>query len=122
MSPASLVLWLRRGGYVFSSATRRPVATPAGAKAGLSHYLNGLDHKFRSAGLQTVLVKPGFVRTGMTAGLPAPPFAADAEDVAPLVLRAIDKGTPEVFVPGIWRWIMLVIRSMPRFVMRRLSF
>ena len=57
----------------------------------------------------------------MTVRLPAPPFAAEAEDVAPVILRAIDKGTPEVFVPGIWRWVMLAIRSLPRFVMRRLS-
>lgn len=111
---------------VFSSVAgeraRKPVILYGAAKAGLSHYLTGLDHKFRGAGLQTILVKPGFVRTAMTVRLPAPPFAADAEDVAPAVLRAIDNGTPEVFVPGIWRWVMLVIRSLPRFVMRRLGF
>jgi hypothetical protein len=38
------------------------------------------------------------------------------------VLKAIDKGTPEVYAPPIWRWVMLVIRYLPRAVMRRIGF
>ena len=67
-------------------------------------------------------MKPGFVKTGMTAGLTPPPFAGEPEAVARAVLRAIDRGTPVVYAPGIWRWIMLVIRSLPRAVMRRIGF
>ena len=66
---------------VFSSVAgdrpRKPAILYGAAKAGLSYYLTGLDLKYRSQGLTTVLVKPGFVRTGMTAGLPEPPFAAE---------------------------------------------
>ena len=109
-------------GSVAGERGRKPVILYGAAKAGLSHYLGGLDHKFRARGLRTVLVKPGFVKTGMTADLPPPPFAGEPEAVARAVLRAIDKGTPEVFVPGIWRWIMLVIRLLPRAVMRRIEF
>jgi short-subunit dehydrogenase len=58
----------------------------------------------------------------MTAGLPAPPFAGEPDQVASAVLKAIDRGTPQVFSPAPWRWIMLVIRSLPRFVMRRIGF
>ena len=92
------------------------------AKAGLSAYLEGLDHRFRSQGLVTVCVKPGFVRTGMTEGLKAPPFAADPDDVSATVIRAIDEGTPEVYVPGVWRAVMAAVKAMPRFVMRRVKF
>ena len=83
---------------------------------------SGLDHKFSAQGLRTILVKPGFVKTGMVAGLPAPPFAGEPEPVARTVLRAIDRGTPVVYAPGIWRWIMLTIRLLPRAVMRRIAF
>jgi len=111
---------------VFSSVAgergRKPVVLYGAAKAGLSHYLEGLDHKFRAQGLRTVLVKPGFVKTGMTAGLKPPPFAGEPEDVAHTVLKAIDRGTPEVYAPPIWRWMMLVIRLLPRAVMRRIGF
>ncbi len=111
---------------VFSSVAgergRKPVAIYGAAKAGLSCYLEALDHKFRADGLVTVCVKPGFVKTSMTAGLDPPPFAGEPEAVAKRVLQAIDRGHPEVYVPPIWRWIMLVIRLLPRFVMRRLGF
>lgn len=111
---------------VFSSVAgdraRKPVILYGAAKAGLSHYLTGLDHKFAIQGLKVVLVKPGFVKTGMTAGLPVPPFAGEPEAVARAVVRALDRGTPVVYAPGIWRWILAVIRMLPRAVMRRIGF
>jgi short-subunit dehydrogenase len=58
----------------------------------------------------------------MTAGLKPPPFAATPEAVAKVVVRAIDRGTPVVYATGIWRWIMLVIRLLPRAVMRKIEF
>jgi decaprenylphospho-beta-D-erythro-pentofuranosid-2-ulose 2-reductase len=92
------------------------------AKAGLSSYLEGLDHRWHRAGLQVVCVKPGFVRTGMTAGLPEPPFAGEPDAVAERVLRSLDRGAPVVYAPGMWRWVMLTIRWLPRWVMRRVRF
>ena len=123
------VYLLGRGGgtlCVFSSVAgergRKPVILYGATKAGLSAYLEGLDHKFREAGLRTVCVKPGFVRTGMTEGLPEPPFAGDADQVAAIALGAIDRGTPVVYAPGIWALVMLVIRHLPRAVMRKVGF
>ncbi len=69
-----------------------------------------------------MLVKPGFVRTGMTTGLDPPPFVGEPERVARDVLRAIDRGRPVVYTPGVWRYVMLVVRSLPRAVMRRVGF
>lgn len=119
---------LPRGGTlcVFSSVAgergRKPVILYGASKAGLSRYLEGLDHKFRAAGLKVVCVKPGFVKTGMTAGLKPPPFAGTPEAVARRVVRAIDKGTPVVYAPAMWRLIMMVIRLLPRAVMRKIEF
>lgn len=111
---------------VFSSVAgdrgRSGIVLYGAAKAGLSAYLEGLDHRFHAKGLRTVCVKPGFVRTTMTEGLPAPPFAGSPEEVAPVVLRAIDRGTPVVYAPPIWRLVMAVVRALPRTLMRRLSF
>ena len=122
-------LLLAQGGgtlCVFSSVAgdrgRKPVGIYGASKAGLSHYLESLDHKFRAAGLVTICVKPGFVKTGMTAGLSPPPFAGEPDPVARRVLRAIDAGKPLVYAPFIWRWIMLVIRLLPRAIMRRIGF
>jgi decaprenylphospho-beta-D-erythro-pentofuranosid-2-ulose 2-reductase len=111
---------------VFSSVAgergRKPVAIYGAAKAGLTRYLEALDHKHHAEGLRVITVKPGFVKTGMTAGLRPPPFAGEPEDVAAQVVAAIDRGTPEVYAPIAWGPIMSVIRRLPRFVMRRVGF
>lgn len=120
---------LARGGgtlCVFSSVAgdrgRKPVILYGASKAGLSAYLEGLDHKFRAQNLRTICIKPGFVKTGMTEGLKAPPFAGDPDGVATAVVRAIERGTPVRYVPGIWALILLIIRWLPRFVMRKINF
>jgi short-subunit dehydrogenase len=101
----------RRGNYLYGAS-----------KAGLSAFLDGLDLAYRERGVRVLCVKPGFVRTAMTAGLPVPPFAGEPEAVAATVVRAIDRGAYQVYAPGIWRWIMLVIRALPRAVLRRVQF
>jgi short-subunit dehydrogenase len=120
---------LARGGgtlCAFSSVAgdrgRKPIALYGATKAGLSHYLESLDHRHRAQGLRVVTVKPGFVKTGMTAGLTPPPFAGEPDAVAAAVLRALDRGTPVVYAPPAWALVMAVIRRLPRFVMRRVGF
>jgi decaprenylphospho-beta-D-erythro-pentofuranosid-2-ulose 2-reductase len=119
---------LAKGGTlcVFSSVAgdrgRKPVILYGAAKAGLSHYLEGLDHKYRAQGLRVVCVKPGFVKTSMTTGLKPPPFAGEPDGVAADVVGAIDRGQPVIYTPRIWWVVMLVIRLLPRAVMRRIGF
>ena len=85
-------------------------------------FLDGLDLAYRERGVRVLCVKPGFVRTGMTAGLPVPPFAGEPDAVARQVVAAMTDGRHEVYAPGIWRAIMLVIRALPRAVLRRAQF
>lgn len=120
---------LARGGgrlCVLSSVAgergRRPVVIYGATKAGLTAYLEGLDARHHRDGLRVILVKPGFVRTTMTAKLKEPPFACEPERAARDIVRAIDREAAETYTPWIWRWVMLVIRSLPRGVMRRVSF
>ena len=120
---------LERGGgtlCVFASVAgdraRKPVALYGAAKAGLAHYLDGLDLRFRASGLRVVTVKPGFVHTAMTDGLRPPPFAASPEAVAAAALRGIVRGRRVVYAPPIWRALMAVIRALPRPVLRRAAF
>jgi decaprenylphospho-beta-D-erythro-pentofuranosid-2-ulose 2-reductase len=101
---------------------RKPVILYGASKAGLSAYLEGLDHKFHDQGLKVVCVKPGFVKTGMTQGLKPPPFAGTPEQVARDIVRALERGTPVLYTPRMWALVMLVIRWLPRFIMRRIGF
>ena len=107
---------------VAGERARKPVVLYGAAKAGLTRYLEGLDHRFRGQGLRTICIKPGFVKTGMTEGLKVPPFAGEADAVARDIVRAIDRGQPVAYAPRIWALVMLVIRLLPRFVMRKIGF
>ncbi len=119
---------LARGGgrlVVFSSVAgdrgRKPVALYGPSKAGLATYLEAIDHKFHAEGLSVLCVKPGFVKTSMTAGLKVPPFAGEPGAVADQVIGAIDRRRAVVYAPPIWRLIMFIIRQLPRAIMRRIG-
>lgn len=120
---------LERGGghlTVFSSVAgdrgRKPVAIYGSSKGGLSVYLEAMDHKYHEAGLNVLCVKPGFVKTGMTAGLKPPPFAGEPDQVARDVVKAMDQKKAMIYTPGMWALVMLVIRFLPRFIMRKIGF
>ncbi|MEZ4650430.1 MAG: SDR family NAD(P)-dependent oxidoreductase [Candidatus Eisenbacteria bacterium] len=126
---AAKILLLSRGGgrlCVLSSVAgekaRKPVVIYGATKAGLTAYLNGLDARHHADGLRVVVVKPGFVRTTMTANLPEPPFAGDVEAVAADIVKAIDRESSEIYTPWIWRWVMTAVRMLPRGFMRKAKF
>ena len=114
--------WLTVLSSVAGDRGRKPVGMYGSSKAGVSTYLEALDHKYRASGLWVLCVKPGFVKTAMTAGLTPPPFAGEPDGVARDIVRAMDRKRPLIYTPGVWRLVMLVIKHLPRFVMRKIDF
>jgi len=101
----------RKANYVYGAA-----------KALVDRYLEGMQHRFAGTRVNIVLIKPGPTDTPMTAHLKAQGRRlASVEDVARLSVAAIDHGRPVAYAPRSWRWIMLVIRHIPRFVFNRMS-
>jgi short-subunit dehydrogenase len=91
------------------------------SKGGLSIFLDGLRNRMFRHGVRVVTVKPGFVDTPMTADVPKNALFAPPSAVAKAILRAAEGRRDVVYVPGFWRLIMLVIRSIPERVFKRLS-
>jgi short-subunit dehydrogenase len=90
------------------------------AKAGLTAYLGGLRHRLHRSGVQVMTVLPGFVRTKMTESLDLPDrLTAAPEEVARDIRAAFGKRRPVVYSKWCWRYIMLVIRSIPEAVFLR---
>lgn len=84
------------------------------AKAAVSAFCAGLRHRLAPRGVRVVTIEPGFVDTPMTASIDkGGPLWATPERVARDIERAIDRGFGLVYTPWFWRWIMLVIRSVP---------
>lgn len=92
------------------------------AKAALTAYLSGLRNRLAKANVQVITVKPGFVRTKMTAGMPLPaPVTAKPQQVARDVFSADQKGRHEVYTLWMWRYLMFIIRNIPENVFKRMS-
>ncbi|MEQ8968606.1 MAG: SDR family oxidoreductase [Azospirillaceae bacterium] len=90
------------------------------AKGGLQTFLDGLRHRLVGKGVAVVDIRPGFVDTPMTATFDrGGPLWATPARVARDIDRAMERGRAVVYTPWFWRWIMLVIRLVPRFVMHR---
>jgi decaprenylphospho-beta-D-erythro-pentofuranosid-2-ulose 2-reductase len=91
------------------------------AKGGLSLYLQGLRNRLHPAGVQVLTVKPGFVDTRMTFGLPGTFLVASPERIARGTLRALRAGRDVVYLPGFWRPLMFAIRALPERLFKRLE-
>ncbi|HNX97849.1 MAG TPA: SDR family NAD(P)-dependent oxidoreductase, partial [Candidatus Aminicenantes bacterium] len=84
------------------------------AKAGFSAYLSGLRSRFHCRGVRVLTVKPGLVRTQMTAHLQLPPLLTASPDrVAEGVFRAWRQHRNVLYTPWPWVWIWRVIRHLP---------
>jgi len=92
------------------------------AKAGFTAYLSGLRNRLHHQGLHVLTVQPGFVYTKMTENMPLPkPLTATPEMVANAVFRAVANKKNTIFVKGMWRWIMLLIRNIPEPVFKKMK-
>lgn len=91
------------------------------AKGGFSIYLAGLRNRLFASGVSVLTVKPGFVDTRMTFGLPGLFLVADPFWVGQRIVEASDKGRDEIYVPGFWKLILLIIRHVPEVVFKRLK-
>lgn len=91
------------------------------AKAAVSAYASGLRQRLTGRGINVLTIKPGFVDTPMTASFKKGALWAQPAAVAAAIVRAIDRGRGEVYVPWFWWGIMQVIRHIPEFVFRRVK-
>jgi decaprenylphospho-beta-D-erythro-pentofuranosid-2-ulose 2-reductase len=90
------------------------------AKAGLDALAQGLSDAVAGSGVSVLVVRPGFVRTRMTDGLPPAPMSTGPEEVAEATARGLASGAHTVWVPGRLRLVFAVLRHLPRPVFRRL--
>lgn len=100
----------RQSNYIYGSS-----------KGALSVYLQGLRSRMHASGVHVVTIKPGFVDTQMTYGLPGMFLVAKPQDAAKRVCLAIQKGQDIVYVPGFWTFIMIVIKAIPERIFKRLK-
>jgi decaprenylphospho-beta-D-erythro-pentofuranosid-2-ulose 2-reductase len=105
---------------VAAERARASNAVYGAAKAGLDALAQGLADATAGHGVRVLVVRPGFVKTRMTAGLAPPPFATTPEAVADATAKALRGRAQTIWVPARLRIVFAVLRHLPRQVYRRL--
>jgi decaprenylphospho-beta-D-erythro-pentofuranosid-2-ulose 2-reductase len=101
----------RQSNYIYGSA-----------KAGFTAYLSGLRNALYKRGVHVMTVLPGFVYTKMTEHLKLPkPLTAQPADVANVIYHGVLKKSNVVYVKWFWRWIMLIITTIPEALFKKLK-
>ncbi|HEX6590869.1 MAG TPA: SDR family oxidoreductase [Moraxellaceae bacterium] len=92
------------------------------AKAAVSAFCEGLRARLFKQGVHLMTIKPGFVDTPMTQGLPLPQaLVASPDKVAADITRGLERGCNTLYTPFFWRYILLVIRHVPAFIFKKLK-
>ena len=99
----------RRSNFVYGSS-----------KAGMDAFFQGLGDSLVGTGVRVMIVRPGFVHTKMTDGMDAAPMSTTPEAVADAIVRGLARGRETVWVPMQLRFVMSVLRHVPRPVFRKL--
>ncbi|KQX59051.1 MULTISPECIES: decaprenylphospho-beta-D-erythro-pentofuranosid-2-ulose 2-reductase [unclassified Streptomyces] len=99
----------RRANFIYGSS-----------KAGLDAFAQGLGDALHGTGVHVMVVRPGFVRSKMTAGLAEAPLATTPEAVATAIELGLRRRSETVWVPGALRMVMAAVRHVPRPLFRRL--
>jgi decaprenylphospho-beta-D-erythro-pentofuranosid-2-ulose 2-reductase len=100
---------VRRSNFVYGST-----------KAGLDGFYLGLSEALREYGVRVLVIRPGQVRTRMSAHIKEAPLTVDKEYVANLAVTAAAKGKELVWAPAAFRYVMMVLRHIPRSIFRKL--
>ena len=100
---------VRRSNFVYGST-----------KAGLDGFYLGLGEALREYGVRVLVIRPGQVRTRMSAHVKEAPLTVDKEYVANLAVTAAAKGKELVWAPAAFRYVMMVLRHVPRPIFRKL--
>ena len=133
VSPVSLLTWLANYCVQRHSGVLAVISSVAGdrgrksnylygsSKAGLSAFLGGLRNRVDREGVTVVTIKPGPVRTAMTAHMPGAEKMADVNAVASTIVKAIDKRVDTLYVPFQWGPIMFIIQHIPESIFKKLN-
>lgn len=101
----------RQSNYIYGSA-----------KAGFTAYLSGLRNRLFHKGVHVLSVQPGFVYTRMTENLTLPPLlTAQPQQVATAVYKAAKAKKNTIYIKWFWRYIMLIIKSVPEGIFKKLK-
>lgn len=100
---------VRRSNFVYGST-----------KAGLDGFYTQLGEALTDDGVRVLVVRPGQVRTKMSAEVSEAPLTVNPEDVATAVVAAVADKKTHIFVHPLFRYVMVALQHIPPFILRKL--
>lgn len=91
------------------------------AKGALTIFLQGLRNRLAKSNVHVLTIKPRFVDTPMTKNLKKGFLWVSPEVISKGIYNAIKKKREVVYLPFFWRYIMLIIKSVPEKIFKHLS-
>lgn len=107
-------------GSVAGDRGRRSNYCYGSAKSAVESFLAGLRSDMQKHGVHVLTIKPGFVDTPMTSDFKKGLLWASADKVAADIDTAITRKKNILYTPWFWRYIMLIIKSIPEFLFKKL--
>ncbi|QUG99558.1 decaprenylphospho-beta-D-erythro-pentofuranosid-2-ulose 2-reductase [Saccharopolyspora erythraea] len=101
----------RRSNFVYGSS-----------KAGADIFYTGLTYALAESGVKVTVVRPNFVKTKLTEGMKPAPMAQTPQQVGAAIIDAVRKDRESIWVPVQMRWVMSVLRHLPKAIFRKLPF
>ena len=100
---------VRRSNFVYGST-----------KAGLDGFYMSLGEAVEEFGVHVLVIRPGMVRTRMSAGVKEAPLTVNKDEVARLAVKSADAGKAMVWAPPLFGAVMAVLTHIPRPIFRKL--
>lgn len=91
-------------------------------KAGFDGFYTQLGEALRGSGAHVLVVRPGQVRTKMSADVKEAPLTVDRQQVAEAVFRAVLDRKDIIWVHPAFQYVMTVLQHIPRPIFRKLPF
>lgn len=133
MVTVSLLTWLGNYFQAQHGGTLAVISSVAGdrgrksnyvygaSKGALNIFLEGLRNRIDRDGVQVLTIKPGFVATPMTAHISQNALFATPEQIGRGIIKSVDRGKDEVYLPWFWKVIMTLVRAVPGFVFKKMN-
>lgn len=91
------------------------------AKSALTEFTSGLRAKYSKQNINVLTVLPGFIDTSMTYGKIDSGLMISPKKAGRDIFQAYKKRKDVIYTPFFWRYIMLIIKTIPEFIFKRLG-
>jgi short-subunit dehydrogenase len=107
---------------IASERARRSNFIYGAGKSMLTTYVKSLQHKHSNNQFRIKLIKLGPIRTRMLSkSKSSPPFSIDVFKAVRMIVESLKSNKQVIYIPKKWKYIMLLIKSIPSVIFNKID-